>query len=204
MHGEFADTATLLPNGKVLITRDDLVTPFFVSSAELYDPASGTFAVTGYLNANHTGPTATLLMNGKVLIAGGDFGDGDGASSYAELYDPATGAFTATGSLGTGREEDAAVLLSDGTVLFAGGHGGDPVGNGGYDNYASAEIYDPAAGAFSNTGSMLAGRDWLQATLLNSGQVLITGGNEYYPFGAGERDPSHPEVQTADSILQPY
>jgi Galactose oxidase, central domain len=198
MNGELADTATLLPNGKILITRNDLVTSAYVSSAELYDPATGTFAVAGYLNANHTGPTATLLMNGKVLIAGGDFGDGDGASSYAELYDPATGAFSTTGSLGTGREQDAAVLLSDGTVLFAGGHGGVPVGNDEFDNLAGAEIYNPAAGAFFNTGSMLTGRDWLQATLLNSGQVLITGGNGYYPFGAGARDPSLPEVQTAE------
>jgi hypothetical protein len=93
-----------------------------------------------------------------------------------------------------GREEDATVLLSDRTVLFTGGHGAGVNG----DNDSSAEIYNPATGAFSPTGSMLTGRDWLNATLLNSSQVLITGGNEYYPVSAGSRDAQHPEVVTAE------
>jgi len=105
-----------------------------------------------------------LLTNGNVLIAGGDFGDGDGASETAELYDPAAGAFTATGSMTVGREEDTATLLPDGTVLFAGGHG------------ASAELYDPVAAAFSATGDMATEREQQTATLLNSGKVLIAGG----------------------------
>jgi hypothetical protein len=136
-------------------------------------------------------------MNGKVLIAGGDVGDGDGASNKAELYDPAIGTFAAAGDLTARREDHATVLLPDGTVLFVGGHGGVPVG-GGSDNLASAEIYNPVTATFSPTGSMLIGRDWLDATLLNNGQVLITGGNEYYPCCAGGRDPSHPEVATAE------
>ena len=190
MNGGFAHTATLLANGKVLITKG--------SSAELYDPSTGTFTSAGFLNEYHAGPSATLLMNGKVLIAGGDIGDGDGPSFIAELYDPATGRFTATGNLMTGREQNATTLLPDGTVLLAGGHGGVPVPGGGYDNLASAEIYDPLRGAFGAVGAMLTGRDIHGATLLNNGQVLITGGNQYYPFGAGARDPQHPVVSMAE------
>ncbi len=200
MGEQFADTATLLADGKVLITRSIVFDPNeeFVVHAELYDPSTGTFAFTGDMVAFHSAPTATLLMNGKVLIAGGDVGDGDGASVNAELYDPATGVFSATGKLTTGREQNATVLLPDGTVLLAGGHGGVPVSSGGYDNLASAEIYNPTTGASSAVGAMRTGRDILGATLLNDGRVLVTGGNEYYPFGAGGRDPSHPEVSVAE------
>jgi len=199
MNAPFADTVTRLADGKVLITRGNPqgVGPY-LSSADIYDPSIGTFTSAGYLNVNHSGPSATLLMNGKVLIAGGDIGDGDGASFIAELYDPATGTFTATGRLITGRQQNATMLLPDGTVLFAGGHGGVPAPGGGYDNLASAEIYDPLTGAFSAVGAMLTGRDIHGATLLNNGQVLITGGNQYYPFGAGGRDPGRPVVSMAE------
>jgi hypothetical protein len=195
MSSGWADTATLLPSGKVLITRSDpdgIVGASFFT--DIYDPAIGVFSPAGNMVSGHTGPTATLLPNGKVLVAGGDIGDGEGGSSYAELYDPVSATFAATGRMTVGREEDATVLLSDRTVLFTGGHGGGVNG----DNDSSAEIYNPTTGAFSPTGSMLTGRDWLNATLLNSGQVLITGGNEYYPFSAGSRDPQHPEVATAE------
>ena len=137
-------------------------------------------------------------MNGKVLIAGGDIGDGDGASVSAELYDPATGTFTATGNLTTGREQNATTLLPDGTVLFAGGHGGVPVPAVDSTIWLAPKSIIPLTGAFSAVGAMLTGRDILGATLLNNGQVLITGGNEYYPCGAGGRDPQHPEVSIAE------
>ena len=205
MNQPLADTATLLSNGKALITRGNPDgPPPYLSSAELYDPSTGTFAFAGYTTVNHSGPTATLLTNGRVLIAGGDVGDGDGASVIAELYDPATGTFAATGELITGREEDAAALLPDGTVLFAGGHClCVPVPGGGLDNLVSAEIYNPITGTFSSTGSMITGRDLLRATLLNTGQVLITGGNEYYPYSAGGRDPQHPTVATGELYTPP-
>jgi hypothetical protein len=171
MTGPWADTATLLANGKVLITRDDLVTPLYVSSADLYDPSTGTFTSAGYLSANHTAPTATLIVNGKVLIGGGDYGDGDGGSDIAELYDPASGAFSGIGNMTAGREQDTATLLSDGSVLFAGGHNT-------VDLAASAEIFDPFKVTFTRTAAMPTARELHTATLLRDGRVLIAGGDD--------------------------
>jgi hypothetical protein len=69
-------TATLLPNGKVLAAGG-----FGLASAELYDPASGTWTVTGKLINRRFSHTATLLPNGKVLVAFGY------SEPSAELYD---------------------------------------------------------------------------------------------------------------------
>jgi hypothetical protein len=63
-------TATLLPNGMVLVAGDITGSS---ASAELYDPASGTWTATGSLNTVRQGHTATLLQNGMVLVAGGDY-----------------------------------------------------------------------------------------------------------------------------------
>jgi hypothetical protein len=191
MSADFGYTATPLPNGKVLIC-----------CFTIYDPPTGIFSPTGSTLSGYASDTATLLPSGKVLVAGGDIGDGEGGSNQAELYNPATGTFAA-GNLTTGREYNATTLLPDGTVLFAGGHGADRSPGGGYDNLTSAEIYDPATGAFRAAGAMNTGRDFPQATLLMNGQVLITGGNEYYPQGAGARDPHHPEVSIAELYTPP-
>ena len=198
MNGLFSDTATLLPNGTILITRSDPDEAAQPSYTDIYDPSTGVFSPTGRMVYGHTSPTAALLLNGQILIAGGDIGDGDGPSFRAELYGRTVGAFAPTGDLNVGREQNATVLLPDGTVLVAGGHGGVPVPGGGFDNLSSAEIYNPITGTFGSTGSMNTGRDWLDATLLINGQVLITGGNQYYPCCAGGRDPQHPEVASAE------
>ena len=83
-------TATLLPNGKVLATGGFTGRRHgWLASAELYDPASGTWTATGSLATERSGHTATLVPNGKVLVAGGYNGNVFLAS--AELYDPALG-----------------------------------------------------------------------------------------------------------------
>jgi hypothetical protein len=76
-------TATLLPNGKVLVAGGDDGSGLVFASAELYDPASGTWTGTGSLGAARYEHTATLLPNGKVLVAGG-VGTGSPSAS-AEL-----------------------------------------------------------------------------------------------------------------------
>jgi hypothetical protein len=160
-------TATLLNNGEVLVTGGEDNTNNILSSAELYDPTTGTFTATGSMTTAREGHTATLLNNGMVLIAGG-FAVGRPIAS-AELYDPTTGTFTATGSMTTGRASHTATLLNNGKVLITGGALFP-------SDLASAELYDPATGTFTATGSMTTGRASHTATLLNNGMALIAGG----------------------------
>jgi len=127
------------------------------------------FAPSGTMHVPRTGHTATLLKDGKVLIVGG-------GGPTAELFDPATGAFSFTGPPIAGRLHATASLLSDGRVLIAGGLGltGGPDGHLPLLN--AAEIFDPATGTFSSTGTMVQARQQHTATLLADGRVLVAGG----------------------------
>jgi hypothetical protein len=164
----------VLASGKVLLATDESR-----SGCEIYDPATGTFTLTGALGYFDGVPHRTLLLNGAVLFTGGntDFGN----ANLAELYDPAAGIFARNGSMFTARNAHSATLLPDGTVLVAGG-----AGQSGsiQPPLASAEIYDPATSGFSTTGSLASARYAHTATLLNNGQVLITGGMAFIGGGS--------------------
>jgi N-acetylneuraminic acid mutarotase len=171
-------TATLLPDGKVLVAGGDgLVEGVSTASAELYDPSTGAWTATGTMLTPRQDATATLLPDGKVLVAGG----GRQATEFtwlasAELYDPGTGAWTATGTMLTPRQGGTATLLRDGKVLVAGGWANGSASASG-PVLASAELYDPGSGTWSVTGSMVRPRAGHTATLLPDGKVLVAGGN---------------------------
>jgi galactose oxidase-like protein/Kelch motif protein len=161
-------SATLLPDGKVLIAGGMRRNQDFYASAELYDPATGKFQRTGEMHQRRVGHIAVLLRSGKVLIAGGWVGQG--GTDTAELYDPATGQFSPISKMNTRRGRPSATLLADGDVLIAGGEERDN------ESQASAEIFHAKTLTFQPIASMHHARISHTATLLNDGRVLIAGG----------------------------
>ena len=134
-------TATLLPDGTVLIASGDAPSGPGARGhphAALYDPATGVWTAASDLLIGRLGHTATLLASGQVLVAGGRFHGGIESEAFAEteLYDPATAAWTPAADMVRGRSQHLAVTLADGRVLVLGGYGED--GN----PTASAEIFD--------------------------------------------------------------
>ena len=162
-------TATLLANGKVLLTGGVGADDKTLATAELFDPVTSAFTSTGSMTNQRSRHAATLLPNGTVLVTGGE--GLAGVEVSAELYDPATGVFAPTGMMTEGRSRHTATLLASGKVLIA---GGVVFAQGAIR--ASAELFDPAGGTFSATGSMANARYLHIATLLKDGRLLIAGG----------------------------
>jgi hypothetical protein len=158
-------TAILLPTAKVLIMGGYVAGN--LADAELYDPDTGTFAsagpYVGFGACDFCAPSI-LLADGRVLFPG--------QVQVPQIYSPITDTFAVTGPMDdynfTLGDFSAATLLTNGKVLFAGGEG---VGRSAY-----AELYDPATGRFTATGSMTSRRVWHSLTLLPDGTVLAAGG----------------------------
>ena len=131
-------TATLLRTGQVLVAGGLNEGGFSgsgsrYSSAELYNPAAGTWSPTASMSAKHAGQTATLLANGWVLIAGGN-------SPVAEIYEPHRALWVSPGQMSTARTDQTATLLPGGHVLVTGGTGPDG------QPQATAEVFLAGAG----------------------------------------------------------
>ena len=170
----YGETATLLPDGKVLVAGGGNLNSAF-NRAEIYNPNTGQWSVTDHLIAARMFHTATLLRSGKVLVTGGTdhvdyMNNTESALSSAEIFNPDTGKWSSTGSLSTARHGHTGTLLPSGKVLVATGA----------DNNLffvnSTELYDPDTETWSGSGRFpLPCGEILAATLLNSGDVLFTG-----------------------------
>src|SRR5262249_37447825 len=144
----FGHTATLLPNGRVLVCGGQYqgFGAYTLSTAELYSPAAGTWVSAGSMTVARVYHCATLLSSGRVLIAAG-FKYQNNDRSSAELSDSFPSTWTPTGSMVTARIRHTATLLTNGQLLVAGGYNGI-----GGDNFlASVERYDKNSGKWTAT-----------------------------------------------------
>jgi len=212
--GRYFHTATLLDGpechgtlplphcGKVLLVGgSEARTPFQggfgwlgLETAELYDPAAGTFSSTGSLSEGRFHHTATLLDGtpaqcksncGRVLVAGGVLSSMSHYRNSVEIYDPMQGTWSITASMGTARALHSATLLPTGEVLVAGGLGLDASGSSALSSrtLTSSELYNPASQAWSVTGLLAIPRFAHTATDVDSercgapcGSVVAVGG----------------------------
>lgn len=187
--GDILVSAVALTDGRALILGS--------SPPQLINPATNSFAATGSLSGTALDGmdlySATLLQDGRVFVAGGM---GDSRTNAAVIYDPATGTFTATGSMNDMRDDQAAVRLNDGRVLVVGGDSMSCSTDGCYysGSLSSAELYDTAKGSFSSAGSMNQARTGPTATVLQNGDVLITGGYVYCGIACGGNPTASAEI----------
>ena len=161
-------TATLLPDGRVLVVggaNPDGASP---AVAEIWDPATEAFSPAGSLLQPRGWHSATLLPDGRVLVVGGRGGDG---FVPAESWDPGTESFTSVGSLAEGRWRHAATLLADGRVLVVGGL------DAGLVPRTDAENLDPATDSLVPAASPIAAREAPSLISLPDGRALLVGGS---------------------------
>jgi len=164
MHSPRQDaTASLLPDGNVLVAGGASSNITFLSSTEVYNPTANTWTSAASMAANRYVAMATLLPGGRILIAGGE--NNSGAMSEAELYDYAPGSWTQAGTnvnVPAGYTTST-TLLPNGQALAVGD--------------TAAALFNPVTSSWSNTGSLSASFfPYHTATLLPNGKVLVTGG----------------------------
>ena len=163
-----AHAATVLTDGRVLITGGRDSAGNIVAVSEIFDPATGTSTASATLTTARVDHTATLLPDGRVLVAGGTSVSGSLAST--EIFDPsnpAAGFQVLSATMRAARARHTATLLNDGKVLIAGG-----------DDAGTAEIFDPTTETFSSVLlAMAAPRIGHTATLFSDDSVLLAGGN---------------------------
>jgi hypothetical protein len=186
-------TATLLPNGKVLIAggsdRRDIFQP--VAGAELYDPSTGMFTTTGSMTTVQRAGPATSLQDGRVFVAG---------ETNAEIYDPASGTFAPTGAYVDAIPVwwNTVSLLVDGRILLTGCAVQCAVG--------ATELFDPQSGTFSRTAPMKGWDNVNTATLLMNGRVLLVGNveNDGSPADAEVYDPAAGTFMFIGNTIAPH
>jgi Bacterial Ig domain/Cadherin-like beta sandwich domain/HYR domain/Galactose oxidase, central domain/Kelch motif/Regulator of chromosome condensation (RCC1) repeat len=160
--------AVVLNDGKVLVTGGRDASNNTLATADLYNPATGTWSTINMV-AGRWLHRAEKLADGRVLVIAGAGNPGRTALNTAEIYNPATGTFTAVANLAESRETFASTVLSDGKVLVHGGWFAGGV-------RSSGEVYDPATNTWTATGSSVQ-RNSHELVRLTNGKVLMTSGH---------------------------
>ncbi|MBC7843919.1 MAG: Ig-like domain-containing protein [Gemmatimonadaceae bacterium] len=167
-------SAAILADGRVLIVggSGSGSNLHALSSAELYDPASGTWSPVMPMAVPRSGHTATTLSNGKVVVVGGATGTYAAPTLHAtsEVFDPVTGTWTTSGSVTIARGFHRAVALPNARLFITGGS--DFVST----VFPSSDLYDASAGGWTAGAALTAARISHSATVLPNGKVLIAGG----------------------------
>ncbi|AKV00137.1 Kelch domain protein [Labilithrix luteola] len=208
----YGHTATLLSDGTVLVVGGENAKRAMMASVEIFDPQTETWRDGPSLPEPRSNHVAVALVGGKVLVVGGGknapIGQplGEGVTASALLFDPASGAFSATGQMHHARSHFRAVRLPSGQVLVAGGGGdvqesptdcaGSPYCGPFGKAQASAEIYDPASGEWSEVASMATARYSFSMTALSSGRALVVGGVNAQAEGFASTELYDPETNT--------
>jgi hypothetical protein len=178
-------TATRLPDGRVLAAGGTTLGAFTpggpLKTAEIYQPATGTWTAAGSMLDSSWKHTATLLQSGKVLVA---------SIFKGELFDPATAAWSAAGNIPQPVETHVAALFPNGTVLLAGGSG---------PSATFTANFDPATNWFTPGPPMAYGRSEHAGVALDDGTVLLIGG--YGTAAAGSAAAESAELRTGTIVL---
>ena len=168
-------TATLLPDGTVLLVGGNWRRDDYLAQVLRFDPRTRGFAELAPLNTARGSHSATLLPDGRVLVVGG-YNLPRQWLSDAELYDPTTDTWTVVPPRSPHGSAHTATLLKDGRVLVVGGCIGDSVCT------QRVEIFDPQNDSWSEASPLAFDRASHAAVLLDDGRVLVAGG-----WGASQR-----------------
>ena len=158
-------TATVLQDGKVLVTGGFNGQSKALASANIYDPKTNKWTATGNLIVGREGHKAVLMNNGQVMILGGWDTD------LVETYDPTTGQWSEAGTLTESTAVPAVATLPNGKIMVAGGFGKQHA-------LATLHLYDPTTSTWSRASDMPDGRVGATITVLRNGFVLLTGGSQ--------------------------
>jgi N-acetylneuraminic acid mutarotase len=187
-------TGTRLLDGRVLVAGGAYPFGNYLSSAEIYNPATGTWTLTSPMVQPQGGAVAVLLNDGRVLVYGGNTGPSS-VTNLAQVFDPTTGLWTATGSMNQCRQSFTGTLLANGQAMAVGGY------CGGY--LSSVELYNPSTGTWSLTGSLPGPVANASAATLSSGKVLVAGGTTGFSITRAELfDPNSSTWTVTGSLNQ--
>ncbi len=170
--------AALLADGRVLIAGGHDNSYLAISSAELFDPASATFASTGAMATPRQDFTLVALRDGRALAIGGFQNDG-GSVRGTELWDDGT--WSPGPELPEPRTGASAFVAGDGRVIIFGGQ------NNAESYPQRVLIFDPSDDTLASTSSdVVPARGAATAHTLADGRALMIGG--YYTSALADVD----------------